>query len=30
MDIWIMLFIKYNLLTEMNKIIDNLQTEMLD
>lgn len=30
MDIWIMLFIKYNLLTEMNKIKDNLQTEMLD
>lgn len=30
MDIWMMLFIKYNLLTEMNKIIDNLQTEMLD
>lgn len=30
MDIWIMLFIKYNLLTEINKIIDNLQTEMLD
>lgn len=31
MDIWIMLFIKYDLLTEMNyKIIDNLQTEMLD
>lgn len=30
MDIWIMLFIKYNLLTEMNKIIDNLQTEKLD
>lgn len=26
-----MLFIKYDLLTEMNyKIIDNLQTEMLD
>lgn len=30
MDIWITLFVKYNLLTEMNKIIDNLQTEKLD